>query len=195
MKLNDLSVDLETLSASSDAMIVSIGAIRCDFETGETGDTFYEVIDVEQYGGDAREAVNGSTLKWWMKQSDAARAVFNDLRALPLELVLDKFRAYIGRDHQTVRIWGNGSDFDNVILANLYKSFKQVPPWDFFNNRCYRTLKSMVPAVRMARKGTHHNALDDAISQAEHAIAIHKHVAAVTAAASIQFARQVPARE
>jgi inhibitor of KinA sporulation pathway (predicted exonuclease) len=44
-------------------------------------------------------------------------------------------------------------------------------PWKFYNDRCYRTLKAMYPHIKMPKRtGTHHNALDDAISQVNHLI-------------------------
>jgi len=47
-------------------------------------------------------------------------------------------------------------------------------PWYFWNDRCYRTMKSLYPQIPMERDGVHHNALDDAISQARHLMAILK---------------------
>lgn len=44
-------------------------------------------------------------------------------------------------------------------------------PWAFWNDRCYRTLKAR-SELKIARTGTHHNALDDAKSQALHLITI-----------------------
>ena len=48
--MNDVMVDLETLSTKPNAAIVSIGAVFFDPKTGELGDTYYQVIDIETYG-------------------------------------------------------------------------------------------------------------------------------------------------
>jgi len=69
-------------------------------------------------------------------------------------------------------LWGNGSTFDNVILSNAYRAIGVKQPWDFWNDRCYRTLKSLYPHVKLERSGVAHNALDDAKSQAMHAVRI-----------------------
>jgi len=69
-------------------------------------------------------------------------------------------------------MWGNGASFDNVILSETYLRLGMKAPWPFWKNKCYRTAKGMYPAVEINRSGTHHNALDDARSQAEHLIAI-----------------------
>jgi hypothetical protein len=67
-------------------------------------------------------------------------------------------------------VWGNGASFDCVILGNAYRAVGDEPPWKYFNERCYRTAKAMLPAVPFERIGTHHHALDDAASQAQHLI-------------------------
>ena len=46
--MKDVMVDLETLATSADAVILSIGAVRFDLETGEIDDAgFYASISVE----------------------------------------------------------------------------------------------------------------------------------------------------
>jgi hypothetical protein len=71
-----------------------------------------------------------------------------------------------------VNVWGNGAAFGNVILRSAYAACGLLPPWEFWNDRCYRTLKNLRPDIKLERSGTHHNALDDAITQAEHAVVI-----------------------
>jgi len=94
-------------------------------------------------------------------------------QSVPLSLALKEFNAYlIELDHQTVQIWGNGADFDNSILAAAYRACRIEPAWKFSNNRCYRTLKGLYPADKLKRQGIYHNALDEAKSQAVHAIAL-----------------------
>jgi hypothetical protein len=43
-------------------------------------------------------------------------------------------------------------------------------PWKYWRNRCYRTLKNLHPEVPIERTGIYHRALDDARSQAVHAM-------------------------
>jgi exodeoxyribonuclease VIII len=169
----DVMADLETLSTEPDAVVVSIGAVEFDPIAGALGNRFYCIIDLERddvLGGD----VSARTLKWWMCQSDAARAVFNAAPMLTGHEALEAFRVFLLPHQGQTILWGNGSDFDNVVLRSMYKRAGLAAPWQFYNNRCYRTLKNMAPHVKMERVGTHHNALDDAISQANHAIAIYK---------------------
>jgi inhibitor of KinA sporulation pathway (predicted exonuclease) len=67
-----------------------------------------------------------------------------------------------------IALWGNGSDFDNVLLAQAYAAAKMDYPIRYYNNRCFRTLKNLGLAVQEPqREGTFHNALDDAKHQAK----------------------------
>ncbi|MHB0978446.1 MAG: 3'-5' exoribonuclease domain-containing protein [Minisyncoccota bacterium] len=59
-------------------------------------------------------------------------------------------------------------------MQYAYHALDMKQPWKFWNNRCYRTLKNMFPEVPFVRIGIAHDALDDAKSQAEHAVAILK---------------------
>jgi exodeoxyribonuclease VIII len=95
--------------------------------------------------------------------------VFNDPAAIHLAVALQRFTLWLPND---CKLWGNGASFDNAILANAYAALKMEQPWAFWNDRCYRTIKAMHPKQKQQHLGTHHNALDDAISQAEHLIAI-----------------------
>jgi len=76
-------------------------------------------------------------------------------------------------DSETVRVWGNGSNFDNVILEHTYRLLNIKLAWKNQNDRCFRTLKKIYPEMKIERCGTYHNALDDAITQAKHAIKIY----------------------
>jgi hypothetical protein len=157
-------VDLETLGSGSNAVILSIGAVEFNPDTQALGREFYIVVE-PQSCVDAGLAVDVGTVMWWMKQSDQARAAF-DRKGWRLEDALDQFAEWFPAK---ATLWGNGATFDNVILANAYKATGKEQPWAFWNDRCYRTLKNLLPGITLDRKGTYHNALDDAKTQALHA--------------------------
>ena len=71
-----------------------------------------------------------------------------------------------------LRVWSNGAGFDNVVLSSAFRRIGMEQPWPFRNDRCYRTMKAQHPEVKMQRVGTHHNAVDDAESQARHLMAM-----------------------
>ena len=165
MKKN-IMIDLETMGSGSNAAIVAVGAVR--FGKGGIGETFYKKISLAESCSYGME-IDADTVIWWLKQSDEARAELTDGNTSPLLEVMTDFEKYLNDDDV---VWGNGSDFDNVILGNLWKSLDKEVPWKFWNSQCYRTMKNTNRDVKMQRQGTHHNALDDAISQAEHLIDI-----------------------
>jgi hypothetical protein len=188
LKLRDVMVDLETLGQSPGCAILSIGAVAFkaeDFATdpgvsGVTGERFYRVINTKSCRALGLREEAG-TIAWWDKQSPEARAVLTEAETggIPLKQALTEFASFL-RDHggQTaVRLWGNGADFDNAIIAYLYNLLGEPVPWSFWNNRCFRTLKNLAPDVKPGtapggKIRVAHNALDDAASQASHAIAI-----------------------
>ena len=65
-------IDLETLGTDPTAPIVAIGAVFFDPKTGELGVEFSATIDFES--ACERRTPDASTIKWWLKQSDDARA-------------------------------------------------------------------------------------------------------------------------
>lgn len=164
--MQHIMLDLETMGNGSNAAIIAIGAVR--FNETALGEKYYQVVDLES-SVNAGGKIDPSTVMWWMKQSDQARSALarpdNDLFVALMEFSVWLRQCDANGD---CRIWGNGSDFDNVILSNAYRCVKLETPWKFYNNRCYRTIKSLYPGVQMQRSGTHHNAVDDAISQARH---------------------------
>lgn len=163
--MRNVMVDLETLDKTATSVIVSVGAVKFD-ASGISENTFYQVVDIQSCI-DLGLTISGDTIAWWMKQSAQARAVFQ-AKGDPLAKVLVEFGEWLP---EGAKVWGNGASFDNAILANAYGVLKVPQPWDFWNDRCFRTVAAFAPAKKV-NKGIAHNALDDARSQAEHLIKI-----------------------
>jgi len=159
--MNRVMLDLETMGNGTNAAIIAIGAAR--FDVGEITDEFYAVVDLASSVAVGLE-IDASTIMWWMKQSDDARKQF-ERDNVPLVEALKQFSEWVGEDAE---VWGNGAAFDNAILSNAYRKCGMEQPWKFWNDRCYRTVKSMNPYVKMVRQGVYHRAVDDAKSQADH---------------------------
>lgn len=171
--MRNIMVDLETLGSTPGCVILSIGAVAFSLEPPHLDEGFYVVLSTD----DCMEhylAQEPDTVAWWDRQSEEARQVINQARdpktSVPLKLGLEKFNEYLGNNPRQTALWGNGSDFDNAILAVAYRMAGMKPAWDHCNNRCYRTLKNLVRGPKLERVGTYHNALDDARSQALHAV-------------------------
>lgn len=160
--MKHVMLDIETLGTSPGSVITSIGAVRFDHRT--VGDPLQISVDIES-SINAGLGVDGSTLAWWLSQSDTTRRQFA-LPSLPIATALDLFARWIDKDDF---VWGNGVDFDNVLLSAAYEKCGRKLPWRWSRNRCYRTLKNLYPEVALNREGEHHVAQDDAVSQAKHA--------------------------
>jgi len=168
-KPQHIMLDLETLGTRPGSIVLTIGAVK--FDRGGVRDKFYTAIC------EADSSANGlssdpSTVEWWQKQSAEAReAAFAGTDSL--RDALEAFSEFCNKDAPLgVAIWGNGSDFDNVLLEAAYRAVGMEPPWRFTGNRCYRTVKNLFPDVWVDPVGTAHNALDDATYQANNLIAI-----------------------
>jgi hypothetical protein len=159
-------VDLETLGNTSSSAIVSIGAAK--FTADGVLDTFYRRIDLQSCIR-AGLKMDVNTVEWWMHQSDEARAVFTQ-PGVGLRVALQDFSVWYPKGGC---LWGNGATFDNVILTNAYRACDLEPPWPYWGDRCYRTVKALYKHIEADKfDGVKHNALDDALHQARHLIKI-----------------------
>lgn len=165
--MNHVMLDLETLDTTPSAVIVSIGACRFDPNTGEVGEKFYAILDRDSQTLMGRTS-SDSTLKWWNEPGQAeARKVFEE-PVTEVRRALHDFSNFLPLD--VGGIWGNGAAFDNVILWHAFRQFGlDLPP--FWTDRCFRTIKALGKANGIEPppfRGTAHNALDDAVHQAQH---------------------------
>jgi hypothetical protein len=166
----DIMIDLETLSTGPDAIVLSIGACVFDIKSQQILSTFIQIPDVQDQMKKGRE-IEASTLKWWFGQSDAAKKVFHE-KARPTEEVLKTFSQWIANNvllKKDRKVWGNGSHFDISILENLFKQYGIEVPWLYYNVYDLRTFKRFVGLnAKVEKQGVNHNALDDAIGQAQY---------------------------
>lgn len=170
----NIAIDLETLSTSPAAVILSIGAVAIDQDTG-VKHKFYSPCSRASQAG---RKIDMSTLDWWSKQSAEARTALDQAEAPDCTSLFDALTALtnwigaLGEDHD-VYVWGNGANFDVAILEHAYKERSDFVPWNFRKVRDMRTLYQITLLFGLDIKGTaprvgvHHNALDDAEFQAD----------------------------
>lgn len=148
-------VDIETLGIHPGCVIVSIGAIQ--FNSFGVQATFYTDVSIE----DCLKAglnIEPATLFWWQNQG---LQLPQDGRLL--NAALSYFAEWLdGAKFNT--IWCNGASFDFPILAHAYHLFGMTKPWDFRQERCFRTISRLYGAD-LARSAPTHNALEDCYNQ------------------------------
>lgn len=174
----NIMIDLETLATTPDAAILSIGACAFNVMRG-VYEGFYQPILVEwQRTQDSPRRFCAKTEEWWAAQSDAARAVFFDTAAVSLETALVYFRDWVFKivsdGHLDKKaVWGNAPTFDCEITRHAMKSFDLEVPWNYWEERCFRTVKKLYPDVNGPQfMGVPHHAQSDAIHQARHLLMI-----------------------
>ncbi|HIB7239524.1 TPA: 3'-5' exoribonuclease domain-containing protein, partial [Escherichia coli] len=170
-----LMIDLETMGKNPDAPINALAGKFFDPATGEMGPEFSKTIDLETSGG----VIDRDTIKWWLKQSrEAQSAILTD--EIPLDDALLQLREFIDENSGEffVQVWGNGANFDNVILRRSYERQGIPCPWRYTNDRDVRTMVALGLVMDFDARsvitfeGERHNALHDARYQAKYVSAI-----------------------
>lgn len=162
-----ISIDIESLATTSDAVILSIGAVV--FDASGLFDTFYTVLDFESDQTGRRQCPR--TAAWWDKQSTAARdALVTDVRD-PVLFALGRLHEFVNiHDHEG--IWALGTHFDIAALEHLHTEYAVAVPWHYQSPRDMRTVRAQFmkkfPAGSLdhIEGGVAHRADDDAIRQA-----------------------------
>jgi len=182
--MEDLMIDLETAGTKPNAPILSIGAVAFDATSGKVGganedqnksNEFHQRIDLTSaVAGGA--VIDPKTFIWWLGQGEAARSALTSMKSYPESDVLRHFHNWILNRFNVskLHVWGNAPSFDCVILSESMGRNGLTPPWRFWNERDFRTLKALYPEIESQHKraGTHHSALEDSRYQAEVAVKI-----------------------
>jgi exodeoxyribonuclease VIII len=171
-----IMLDIETLGTSTNAPVISIGAVAFyphDLSIGQAKQ--WNINDIEHQIKLGR-AFDFATIKWWLNQSkEAIDKTFNSKNAITTKEALNGLSQFCLTDDggnvwgaNNVYIWGNGNMFDNVIMRSLYKDFNLDYPTSFRNDLDFRTIKWLFKDKQFPQindVGTGHNAVDDAMWQ------------------------------
>lgn len=173
---DNVMLDLETLGNKSGCAILSIGATA--FTAKEITAETHIFVSAENSAA-LGLGFDVSTVLWWMGQSEAARQSLleGQKKALPVVNALAAFTGFINDATVGiggVKVWGNGASFDNTILSHVYALLGVPRPWQFWNDRCYRTIKNQYSDVHFIKPRVAHDALEDARAQTIHLLNIHE---------------------
>lgn len=167
-------LDIETLSTKPNAAILSVAVVRFNIRDEDTVQTLSDPdrslhvhLPLPQQKLLERD-FDPSTIMFWLGQEDQARnAILTGQKGADFAQNLIKVKDFL---RSVGKLWGNGSDFDNVILRSLFDDVDEHFPVRYSGNRCLRTLRSLVPGADAKSwpwpKGlVKHDALDDAKNQ------------------------------
>jgi hypothetical protein len=165
----EVMIDLETMGTSPLAPILQLSAVVWNPKEGTIEGTFNAFVSLqdELSLGFKPEA---NTILWWLSQEVAARHALAEgqRKAIPTKDALQQFRDwYVKENLGDLKVWANGPSFDLTILELHFHKFKQLTPWKFWNQRCYRTLmeeRDFNPK-EVPFKGVKHNGLHDCYHQ------------------------------
>lgn len=182
--MKDVMLDLETMDNSATSAIVTVGAIEFNPCTGETGQEFYRIVDLQSCI-DKGLTLNAGTIYWWLTQNKPAREEIVDSKREPLEEVCKSFINFcksisnndLNTDRGTypdIRVWGNGATFDNAIFRYAFSRCNMPFPADFWNDRDVRTVVGFYPTGlwqdyrKNNMRSGYHNALEDSKYQVQY---------------------------
>jgi hypothetical protein len=166
MALTDCMIDLETLATSTDAAILTIGAVRFDPFGAELKEpnmtSFYVRVDLDSCD-EIGLVTNDDTIAWWANQSKEAQdeAFSADNRIHIREAFEQLYKFCWGAQ----RVWSNGSGFDIVICETVFNRIQKAVPWSFWQTRDCRTAFDLGIDAKRPPVLKHH-ALEDAWNQA-----------------------------
>ncbi|WP_336153570.1 3'-5' exonuclease [Acinetobacter pittii] len=167
--MNRLMLDYETLDVAECPVILSMGAVV--FNEHGIIDQISAKIDQEsclKIGC----TISQSTLDWWEQQTPEARKMaFGGTTPID-EAMLMIISLY--KKHWCSEIWSRGAIADIRWTNNILDKLGIQKPWKFWEEMCFRTFIKYSPELKFTPIGEKHNALVDAINQANQWIGINK---------------------
>lgn len=171
-RLLNVVLDIETLSTEHNAAIIQIGACVPNFDKQyvsiEADYAFEATIRYEDtlvWVKDGLLDMSDSTMKWWETQPTRTQVFSGQTSYIG---ALEMFRDWVTSLGIPIAIWGNSPAFDCSILEHSCKVFNVEVPWEFRNERDFRTLKALFPmtsqeaALTLSELEAKHTALGDA---------------------------------
>ena len=166
MANTDIMIDLETLATTTDATILTIGAVKFDLfgkDIEEPAmDSFYVRVDLDSCD-ELGLAVNDDTIAWWAQQSKEAQdEAFGTEGRIHIRDAMEKLYKFCWG---AKRVWANGACFDIPICETAYRRLNKAIPWSFWQIRDVRTAFDLAIDPKRPTVTAHH-ALQDAYNQA-----------------------------
>lgn len=154
-----IMIDLEGLATTPDGCMLSMGAVKFDFEGNILGE-FYQNVDPASCKA-LGFYMDPVTVKWWKEQSPEALAAFKD-DPVSIGTAMERLNQWVGYD-TNASWWCKGGAYDFAMIALYCKALGIKPPYKYWNCNDCRTIFNLVKMdMKEGREGTAHDALDDA---------------------------------
>ena len=162
--MNDIMLDLESLSTKSYSVIVQVGAVYFDRYTGELGKELCVNINIQDCLNHGLK-VDGGALKFWFEHEN--RSWLKD--PVNLSKALQMIRDFYNKK---ALVWSHAT-FDFPLLADAYEVLGQGFPFHYRNLRDIRTLVDL--SKRPYKKDKEgdpktHDGLDDCKYQVKYCV-------------------------
>ncbi len=179
----DIMVDIETIGATHDTVILSIGA--CSFDDKKILQKFQVNISIPSQL--PLRNIDPKTLEWWFMKNHEAIPALKDPVPINFKKALTEFANWVTHTEHDC-MWANGVAFDYPILRHALKEAKIPVPWKHWQELCMRPLRRIGQNLDLDWKEFQinessdlnpHVALNDAIMQSEYVMAVMRKINAV----------------
>lgn len=162
--MQNAMIDLETFGTRAGCVLRSIGIALFDPEGDGHGETYYANFREEEQR-EFGAHYESSTVQWWERQPQFVQDQLITNQRNFYE-VADEIIEFI-RGNKARFVWGQGANFDSVLLQHSFELAEKKVPWLFYNTSDTRTIYRAAgfDTKSIQRLGTYHNALDDAKHQ------------------------------
>lgn len=164
-----LMIDIETLGTMPFSVVLSIGAVVFDPETGTLGSSFYVNIN-RNTSESIGLMVDPKVEAWWQDPKRASAWAEMQTDQMTAQEAAKMFGDWFRRecDFDNTIVWCHGAAFDFPILETFIRMAGERTPWNFRNLADDRTLFRLVDIdfSALPKEDTYHNALSDAKNQA-----------------------------
>lgn len=160
----DIMIDLETLGRAPRAVFTQVGWCVFDRTASEIHKSGCIFVDPRSAQREGLE-LDADTVIWWLRQDKAAQEVMTrDGSSLEFALS-DLHNVFAAHFNSGSLLWANSPSFDLAILENALKAVRLNKPWQYWQERDFRTFVSVTEAPKV-RPAVAHRAEDDAVAQA-----------------------------
>lgn len=157
-------IDIETLGSNPSSPVIQIGLVYFTRQ----GITLQSQVSIDFDDALKYGEVDGSTIKFWLEQPKISQeSLFVNQK--PMKEAMEAIVKLI--DGQNANFYWAHATFDFPIIQSLCRKLGIKYPLPYKRCLDLRTLEMLAGYPKWEeRKGIHHNALADAVYQAEHAI-------------------------